>query len=538
MFHNGDLTSGISRAVQENKLVVCFVRADEDETSTVWEDEWLQNSSDDNSTTSFGDLLSTRAVMLRLNYGTQEANFLNAFCKITEAPTLVIIHDGQVLEKIEGHVTKEEFVARIRKSAKLEETASSSLPPPTPSQPATQPTAQSAQTSQVAAATSQQPSSSSQNPSAMQNLFPDRAQHHAAERSRREAAEKAERAARAAARKKEADDANPTSTPTITSSRAEASARRDWLVQQKQRKDEAKKEKERILAQIEADKQNRKARAQAQRNAEQSSGESSTPLPPSSSLKSSSSSAIPTATHVSLQIRLFDGSSIKSRFLSTATLATDVRDWIRYNAPSTQLSEVPYTFRQILTPSPPRAIGVSEEHHSLRELDLIPSATLVLAPVSGYSDAYTGVGAGETGYLGAAWNLASGLVGSVASFVPGLGGIVGPTTSNSDQAASQGRSTNTSSGSSSASAAPSTPLTSNAGTSSSRTIKVKTLADQRADASALEKDLNGGQDGRGGAETEFYNGNSLGFEPRPKDDDAGGTREARSRKGKGKERED
>jgi hypothetical protein len=47
----------------------------------------------------------------------------------------------------------------------------------------------------------------------------------------------------------------------------------------------------------------------------------------------------------------------------------------------------------------------------------------------------------------------------------------------------------------------------------------------------------GGEGEEGGAETEFYNGNSLGFEPRPKDEGEGGG-EARSRKGKGKERED
>jgi chemotaxis protein histidine kinase CheA len=535
MFHNGDLTSGISKAVQENKLVVCFVRADGTNASEVWENEWLSGPSDDESTASFGDLLSTRAVVLRLNHGTQEANFLNAFCKITEPPTLVIIHNGQVLEKIEGDVTKEEFVGRIRAATKLGETTSSSVSPITSQAPA-QTAAQPAQPPQRVSDTPQQQTSTSpQPPSAMQNLFPDRAQQHAAEQTRREAIEKAERSARAAARKKEADEANATSTSTTTSSKAQASARSDWLVQQKQRKDEAKREKERILAQIEADKQNRKARAQAQRNTEQPPTESSTPLPQSSSSKPSSSSILPAATHVSLQIRLFDGSSIKSRFPPTATLANDVRNWVRLSAPSTQPSEVPYTFRQILTPLPPRAIGVSEEHHSLRELDLVPSATLVLAPVNGYADAYTGVGAGEAGYLGTAWNLASRLIGSVAGLVPGLSGIVGPASSDSAHTGPSGTTAASGPSSSSSAAAPSTPLPN---TSSSRNIKVKTLADQRADASAREKDLNGGgEDGRG-AETEFYNGNSLGFEPRPKDDDGDRSGDARNRKGKGKERED
>jgi chemotaxis protein histidine kinase CheA len=529
MFHDGDLTSGITKAVQGNKLVVCFVRAEDDEASDLWENEWLSKPVDAESTTTFGQQLSTKAVILRLRYGTQEANFLNAFCQITEPPTLVVVHNGQVLEKVEGDVTKEEFIARIRKATKLGDETSWSWIPSTTSQAA----AQTVQSSPAASSSSQQPvesssaaSSSSQQPQSqsqpgIQNLFPERAQQHAAEQSRRDAAQKAERAAAREKQLEEATAANPAAA-------AEARSRRDWLFQQKKRNEEAKREKERVLAQIEADKQNRKARTQAQRDAR---------LPPSKSIDDPSQSTTPsskptssplhTASQVSLQIRLFDGSSIKSRFPPTATLAADVRQWISSTVSTTvQPTDTPYTFRQILSPAQPRAIGVSEEHQSLRALDLIPSATLVLVPVSGYADAYGGTAGG--GYLGAAWNLASELLGSVAGIVPGLGGLAGPASTAPPPPSDA--------------AAPSSPL----GTAASARPKVKTLADQRAEEAAAETHARTGADhdeeNRG--ETEFYNGNSLGFEGRPRDDDDGshhrddeakGSTKRRTGKGKGRD---
>ncbi|KAF1819153.1 uncharacterized protein K489DRAFT_326414 [Dissoconium aciculare CBS 342.82] len=507
MFHDGDLTSGITKAVQGNKLVVCFVRAEDDEASDLWENEWLSKPVDAESTTTFGQQLSTKAVILRLRYGTQEANFLNAFCQITEPPTLVVVHNGQVLEKVEGDVTKEEFIARIRKATKMGGETSWSWIPSTTSQAA----AQTVQSSPAASSSSQQP----------------RAQQHAAEQSRRDAAQKAERAAAREKQLEEATAANPAAA-------AEARSRRDWLFQQKKRNEEAKREKERVLAQIEADKQNRKARTQAQRDAR---------LPPSKSIDDPSQSTTPsskptssplhTASQVSLQIRLFDGSSIKSRFPPTATLAADVRQWISSTVSTTvQPTDTPYTFRQILSPAQPRAIGVSEEHQSLRALDLIPSATLVLVPVSGYADAYGGAAGG--GYLGAAWNLASELLGSVAGIVPGLGGLAGPASTAPPPPSDA--------------AAPSSPLgTASAATAASARPKVKTLADQRAEEAAAETHARTGADhdeeNRG--ETEFYNGNSLGFEGRPRNDDDGSHHRddeakgsTKRRTGKGKDRDD
>lgn len=46
-------------------------------------------------------MIKSKTVLLRLDYGTKEASFLSAFCPIDEAPTLVIIHNGTVVDKLE-----------------------------------------------------------------------------------------------------------------------------------------------------------------------------------------------------------------------------------------------------------------------------------------------------------------------------------------------------------------------------------------------------------------------------------------------------
>jgi len=83
-----------------------YIRADsqvdDGEESSTWENEWLQ---DDQVPCSAGIALSesfltvsqvattltSKAVLLRLAAGTQEADFLSAFCPIGQVPTLVII---------------------------------------------------------------------------------------------------------------------------------------------------------------------------------------------------------------------------------------------------------------------------------------------------------------------------------------------------------------------------------------------------------------------------------------------------------------
>jgi hypothetical protein len=467
-------------------------------------------------------VIKSKTVLLRLDYGTKEASFLSAFCPIDEAPTLVIIQNGTVVDKLEGNLEYTEWAQRLLKACGSDAQSADVSEVPQSHQPVVPaPTAVETndETSEGAAA-SLEPASGSAAPSLpgvppehqpenIQALLAERGQRLENERLRREGREKAERIARARAIREEQERAQ--SQADKGKQRAEDpdgaknKARIDWMQQQAKRKTEAKEEKQRIMARIEADKRERKNRETARKEA--AAAMAGEPLPSQSSALpggSSSTKLPPTSGTCALQIRLFDGSSIKGRFKHDSTLATAVREWIKETSPAGG-ADIPFNFRQILTPHPSRTIEISEETQTLSDVGLMPTATLVLVPVAGFTEAY-GSG-GSNGIIGSAFSLvngAFGLAGSALGYVTGFGsgggsgsqggeGIyMGGTADEQEPSNVQGsRMANADSG------------TAQSGPSR---IRVKTMAEQRAES---EK----------GAE--FYNGNSLGTEGR-KDDDEGG----------------
>jgi hypothetical protein len=465
-----------------------------------------------------GLIIQDHAVLLRLDFGSKEAGFLAAFVKVEKAPTLVVIKDGKVLEKLEGGVGREEFTERLLKAVGfsdmpvapgdtlfdqeeeedlVDDIGGRQVMPE--SQPATSP--QPSQPGPSSAATSQ-PSNPPRPSTQAQTLLAERAQRLDAERIKREAAEKAERTARANARRKEAEDAAAAQAGkerqrSTTEQNDKEKARDAWIYQQKQRKDEAKKERERILAQIENDKQERRAQALRKKESEQAAGAgASSDLPRSAGAKTSAAGA---GQWCNLQVRLFDGSSLRGKFASDADITTAVRTWVKEASPPGG-ADIPYNFRQILAPQPSRTIEVAEESKSLLELGLVPSATLVLVPVSGATDAYSTAGRGymSSALHAAYWaaNTAYGLVGSVFSYVPGFGNstsgpYMGGTGDDKEQSNVEG-----------ARMAESDSMSQSTGS-----IRVKTLADQRQEGDMAQQS------------TEFYNGNSSAFQGRKDDDE-------------------
>lgn len=117
-----------------------------------------------------------------------------------------------------------------------------------------------------------------------------------------------------------------------------------------------------------------------------------------------------------LQVRLFDGSSVRSSFSPTQTIRSDVRPWLDGQMGTEQR---PYNLKHILTPLPNRTLSVSEESQSLQDLGLGSTANLVMVPVSSYTDAYSTAGSSlPVRGISAVYNVVS----SVASTATGLVG--------------------------------------------------------------------------------------------------------------------
>lgn len=228
--------------------------------------------------------------------------------------------------------------------------------------------------------------------SAVANLLAERRRKLEIDKKEKDAAEKAERKAKADARK-EAINASPDSAKAKQISYAQ---------QQRKRQQEAKLERERVVRQIEQDKverrekeERRKALARAESESNQNADD---PLAKSkngadglvdSQIMSENGPKPIKSAECAVQVRLFDGSTIRKKFRSDQTL-TELRAWVEKQ----RSDDLPYTFKQILSPLPNRPLTISEEKEMLQDLGLTPSATLVMVPIQGYTGAYAGAGPG------------------------------------------------------------------------------------------------------------------------------------------------
>jgi hypothetical protein len=246
------------------------------------------------------------------------------------------------------------------------------------------------------------------------------------------------------------------------------SQRIDYVKKQKMREQSQKAERARIMQQIQNDREEWKRREKMRQGEEVELGGSSVALDAKSGSKQSKQSQ---SGQCRIQVRLRDGSTIRSSFTGDQTIGNDVRKWI-----DEQMGDAnfPYTLKQVLTPLPNKTISDTEEEESLRYLALGPSATLVMVPVKSYTDAYVEAGPGliSRGIWGG-YGLVSSALGTVYG---GVSTILGFWQAPAAPTSTEGNSPNNSGG----------PTTSSG-------IKIKTLADQRRE--------------RG--DQQFYNGNQV-----------------------------
>jgi UBX domain len=359
---------------------------------------------------------------MRIEAGSQEASFLSAFCPVTKVPTLVVIwyvwmaclalictdlfSDGQLRESLEAGITREQFMERLQLVLQPQ------LQPETP--PTVRDLAPGAVATHTVPAreppTSLAPSSESPEragqdvpPSTVQALLAERRERLEAQKKAQDAADKQERIMKAKARR-EAAEADAARAPPGSAKARDAS----YAQQQKKKQLEAKLERDRIMKLVENDKIERREREERRKfSAAVATGKS--PAAPGLGvldvqLPHETERDVVSKREFPIQIRLLDGSTIRTRFPPNATLRGDVRSWIDKQRSD---GDTPYTFKQILTPLPNRAVTISEEEESLEALGLAPSATLVLVPIKDYTDAYrTGPGF-LSGSISAGYNLVS-----------------------------------------------------------------------------------------------------------------------------------
>ena len=255
----------------------------------------------------------------------------------------------------------------------------------------------------------------------IQTLRDERTQQLEIDHRRKKAAEWSERRVKQEIRRPEAEAATRNSAQAKQASYAE---------QQRKKQQEVRQERERILQVIESDKLERKHEEESRKALVESA--TSIGNRKEGLLSQHLSTDIiqlrpgkPSA--CALQIRLFDGSTIRSCFAPDHSIRGNVRKWIDQQRSDRDL---PYIFRQVLNPKLNHTISISEEEETLQSLGLTPNATLIMVPVRRYTAAYAEDGGYLSKGLAATFNLISGgfswVNGAMRTFLGTVLAVVNP----------------------------------------------------------------------------------------------------------------
>ncbi|KAJ0422120.1 hypothetical protein BJY00DRAFT_97144 [Aspergillus carlsbadensis] len=438
MFFLGTLQEGIALAVQESKAVICFVQ-DDDQTSSTWQEEYFAGDE------GFSRLLETRSVLLRITKESPEAGFLASVCPVSQYPTVVAIKNGMLREYIVPDVKKDEF--RTRLTAVIEDiNLQTQVAGPSTNQPSSSqnqradasPTHPPGTADQIATSSATTPATLQISSSPSQGTA--RCRSDAQETGGKGPAEGSRRTAVQPPRNQ------PKHGPIQSASKPKETLKKDF-------------KKEMPASRV--------ARVEK-------------PTPESPANPASTPEA---PTQYRLQVRLFDGRSVRSTFSPSHTIRKDVRPWL-----DSQMEErKPYNLKHILTPLPNQTLTIAEEDRPLPEIIIGSTATFVMVPIKSYIEAYSEPGSLPVRAVSFVYGVVSSVFGTATGYVGSLLGY-----GQNQVAQPQSEASQTSGSLSSGETPRRRPFGPN----------IRTLRDPME-----------GQD-----RSEFYNGNQLNFEPRRDDE--------------------
>ncbi|KAJ5116410.1 hypothetical protein N7456_000758 [Penicillium angulare] len=429
-FFKGNLQDGIGLAVREAKAVVCFVRdADDAQASSTWEQEYLLTPA-----------LETNAILLRIIAGSQEAGFLTSFCPIAKFPTVVVIKNGTLQEYLAPETSKDDFQSRLVGAVNPEGHPKDIL----------KSDSNASATRDKSAEISDSSVTPALNISATQdaNSLPTSAASGTLPKSctTKSSPEKSSKVS--------------AQNPLRANLNMAGDARKRSIATQKQTKEPAE------------------GRPKPQ---SPTFNDISPPFHKDRDPKPKEPPGNPA--QYRLQVRLFDGSSVRSSFSPSQTIRSDVRSWLDEKM---GIEQRPYNLKHILTPLPSRTLSMSEESQTLQDLGLGSTANLVMVPVSSYTNAYSSSSSSlPSRGASAVYNVVSSAITTATGLLGSLTGYGTSTTSETESSTTPSRSV-------------SSGAIQRLGT---RGSNIRTLGDQ-----------GGNEDDR-----QFYNGNQLNFEPREED---------------------
>ncbi|KAF9433609.1 hypothetical protein BGZ76_009229 [Entomortierella beljakovae] len=450
IWFEGSVSEAVNIANSNNSvLLVCLIQNSENDTeSALFESRFT----DEKAVSKLSDL---NLVSLRLINDSPDGIMFSQIFPVMVVPSLYIIRNGLLADFMNSSVDNDQMMERIKNAVN----GQSKIPPPpnfvgsgseisssnsqnhsnagsiaTPSIPTVN--SQNNMTSSAAETSSPSPSSVAGSSTPSDSPIPSSDRSKNLKSLMEERKLKREKEEREALKQQEKD--RRASSKALSEVQRELSEKQSKKLKDQIEKDkrEEAEYKKKLKLELEQDKARRKAEREAAKAARATDElNSSQILSPgevrsqNAGLSQARNDAAPALAFGTsrLNIRLFDGSSIRNTFQATDTLES-VREWIEQ---SMEEVDVAYNIVQLI---PHRTF--TDESKMLRDLDLCPSATLVLKKISSASSAYgaTGDGAVPT-LLGYGWSALS-IAGKLASSAYTTASYYNPLASNNSTGSS------------------------------------------------------------------------------------------------------
>ncbi|KAK9354463.1 hypothetical protein V1505DRAFT_323977 [Lipomyces doorenjongii] len=365
--------TAVGRSVQQRIPLAVFISDDSTE-SQIWMTDLLGAEEVERTVRQY-------SVPLRLVNGSTEAGYFAQIFPIVNVPSLYIVNNGVMVDYIAGSIDTSSFTERIQKAL---------IPTSTPSA-----AGMSSSQSTLPATSSPNPDSVSPELSLASDVAgsssdsmqpvrpnPDIESRSTASTASLSAEQQLKERKAQIENKIKADKEKKKQALPIKHIESGPTANR-YQEQLRRKRLQESEERQRILKLLQDDREERKSRSHRDDSTPAARLSMSTsPNPESRAQKRAPSADNDHHNSSALAIRLFDGSSINNRFPLNATLG-DVRRWIDANRTD---GDAPYS---ILSQFPHKVFSASDEIETLVTLELHPSATLILKPVSNYSSAYS-----------------------------------------------------------------------------------------------------------------------------------------------------
>ncbi|KAI9499261.1 hypothetical protein BDB00DRAFT_796052 [Zychaea mexicana] len=403
MWFNGPVTEAVSLVNTKNCVFVVYIF--DDSTNSQQLDAALENET-------VVQKITSDAVALKMHKDSENAKLFQQLYPMPHIPILYFIRQGTIKEFGTQDSSAEEIIAKIDQAAQVvaaPSSATSSPVHPAP-QPATfnSPIPQQHFVATSSSSTSNNPSSATttNDPVNAASSSPDAlAKKEKLREQMEEARKKREEKEKQDAREREMKRREDGKVMQQTKQQMEDQRNKQHFAKIKKEKKEEEEHRRKIKEQIARDRAEQIAARQAAAKKRQSES-SPTTSPPVGERKSASGQQYDAS---SISIRQLDGSSLRNKFQATDTLAA-VKDWIDQNRTD---GDQPY---KLLAQFPTRQFSIGDEQKSLRELDLCPSATIIMKGIKNVSHAYGGAGGNSGSYFDHVYS-AGGMLYNAASAV-------------------------------------------------------------------------------------------------------------------------